>query len=196
MAIKKFYILAFFCMAYTGLHAQIGKRILNRTKNNAEYKINKKIDEKVDKTVDKGVNELDTLLTGKKSKEQEPAKPPVESQPSTPKTANTPSDVNPPAENSVTQLPTPNRYAQQMNTEWVTDIIFTNIKCDKGKRAVEKKLTSIKGVKSVSINITNGELSISYFASEIAYHTIIHTINQLYFMADGKAPSGNKDGCQ
>lgn len=187
------------CGLSLGLHAQIGKRILNRAKNSAEHKVNSKIDEKVDKTVDKTINEIDTLLTGKKSNptDKETTRQPVEPQPPIKEKENT-SVANPSTTENTTlsSLPTPNLYAQQMNTEWVSDVIFTNIKCDKGKRSVEKKLSAMKGIKSVSINITNGELSISYFANEIAYNTIINTINQLYFIADGKAPAGNKDGCQ
>ena len=187
------------CSLPIRLYAQIGKRILDRTKNNTTYKINKKIDETVNKTIDKGINEIDTLLTGKKTKktEKEPSKQPVESPIQTEqKQSTSTASIQTNDNTTIASLPTPNKYAQQMNTEWINDVIFTNIKCSKGKKAVEKKLGSLKGIKLASVNISNGELTIAYYSKDVSYDTIFNTINQLNFIADGKPAANNKDGCK
>lgn len=184
---------------FNELQAQLGKRILNRTKNEVEYKVNKKVDEKVDKTIDKGINEVDTLLTGKKPKttQKEPPKPPVDPQkPTTEKEKNT-SVANQLNDNTTFTDPhTPNMYAQQMNTDWVSDVIFTNIKCSKGKQQVEKKLTGTKGIKSVSTNINTGELSVAYFPNQISYAGILDIISKLNFDADSKKAAAAVNSCQ
>lgn len=192
-------LLTLACGLSTVLWAQPGKRILNRAKNSAEHKVNSKVDQAVDKTVDKGVNELDTLLSGKKSKTpaSEPPKPPAPPPSTGTPTNNTSPAVGPaPDTGAVQSLPGPNTYARQMNTAWVSDLIFTNITCEKGKRTVEKKLGSLKGVRSAQVNVTNGELAISYFPAEVSYNRIIEVIQECFFEADGRPVPAGKNGCQ
>lgn len=180
------------CFSSLSAFSQFGKKILEHTKKETEYRINKKVEEKIDKTVETGVNKADTLLTGKKRKKPIPE---TSNKPVQPGKTGTENLGNPETGNNELPLSTKNEYAKQVNTEWITEIIFTNINCEKGSKAVQKKLTGTAGVKKVSINLSTGEVSIFYSPAETTYQQLTAIINSLHFTADGKVSQSGKNGC-
>jgi copper chaperone CopZ len=185
------------CSLSLGLHAQIGKRILNRAKSSAEHKVNSKIDKKVDETVDKGINEVDTLLTGKKKPEKEVEKKQSQTN-SDPqpiiKSNNQNTSVNPDTVYKPTE--STNSFALRMNSENTFITIFTNCNCEGGKKKMETALRKLSGVSSTSVDITTGSCQIAYAMNKVKYTELISTINNLGFEADGSPAASGKTGCK
>lgn len=186
------------CSLSLGLHAQIGKRILNRAKNSAEHKVNSKIDRKVDETVDKGINEVDTLLTGKKKAEKQTED--KQSQSTSPSPQST---IKAPNQNTVANADTvyratesANSFALRMNSENTIIIIFTNCHCEGGKKKMETALRKLNGLSSTSVDITTGSCQIAYTMNKVKYTELISTINNLGFEADGSPAASGKTGCK
>ncbi len=190
MALLRFFTITFFAflLAQTG-RAQIGQRIKDKVKNETNYQINKKVDQ----ATDKAIKEVDTLLTGKKKK-QDP--PPAEKQTPATGTGNSSTPPNPIMNDTVYRVPESSRqFAARMNTVNTTMSVFTNCRCETGKRTVEKNLSRMKGMVSVAVNSSSGEIRLAYNSGELSYAAILQQLNDLGFEADGKPATPGKKGC-
>ncbi len=73
-------------------------------------------------------------------------------------------------------------------------VIKTNIKCAAGKTKVINALKEMEGVFDVKIDIATGNLTIKYSSDGTSYTTVLSTINENGFDANGQkttAPSAN-----
>lgn len=190
MAPMRFVILIIFSLLLAGVsQAQIGQRIKDKVKNETNYQINKKVDQ----ATDKAIREVDTLLTGKKKK-QDP--PPAEKPAPGAGTGNSSPAANPVVSDTAYRVPeSPRQFATRMNTVNATMSVFTNCRCEAGKKAAEKSLSRLKGMVSVSVNASSGEIRLAYNSAELSYATILQQLNDLGFEADGKPATPGKKGC-
>ena len=79
------------------------------------------------------------------------------------------------------------------NTDGAT-VIKTNIKCATGKTKMINALKELEGVEDVKIDIATGKLTIKYSSDGTPYTTILSTINENGFDANGQqstAPASN-----
>lgn len=68
-------------------------------------------------------------------------------------------------------------------------VIITNIKCITGKTKVIAALKELDGVSDVKIDIKTGKLTIAYSSDGTPYTTILQTINENGFIANGQKPA-------
>lgn len=175
-------------------HAQIGRRIKDKVKNETNYQINKKVDE----ATDKAIKEADTLLTGKKRK-QDPAPPEKPAPPTAGNNTNTNSNNGAAtsllSDTAYRPPESSHQFASRMNTVYTTITVFTSCRCEAGKKLVEKNLPKLGGLVSAMVNITNGEIKITYNGEELNYSTITRQLNEMGFEADGSPAAAGKKGC-
>lgn len=157
-------------MLCINIHAQSLKELLNAKKQEAKDKAMAKADQKSSQAIDKAVESPETAIKKKKEKkdkkkaEEEATKQQKREADSLQRIANAADAITP------------------------QKVLQTNITCEVGKQKVEALLKKQKGVLEVSIDTSNGLLTIKYSTKSTTYIMLVQKINELGFEADGNKP--------
>ncbi len=84
----------------------------------------------------------------------------------------------------VTEIPT--AVGEEIKNAAGATVIKTNIKCTAGKTKITTALKALEGVTDVKIDIATGKITIKYSSDGTPYTTLLFTINENGFDADGQ----------